>query len=120
MGQHMEDGPIRQGFGFLRPGRGCGGSGRLYEAALCRAKADWLAGCGTWLFSHLFGKTLSVGRVMAPILALVEQEAAISSFKKEGFIRPALVLAEGHLAPSPPGHACPRPNVEKGFPKGEL
>lgn len=34
--------------------------------------------------------------------------------------RPALVLAEGHPAPSPPGRACPRPNVEKGFPKGEL
>ena len=34
--------------------------------------------------------------------------------------RPALVLAEGHPAPSPPGRACPWPNVEKGFPKGEL
>ncbi len=80
----MEDGAIRQGFDSLRPGRDYD---RLYEAALCRAKADWLVGiCGTRLFSSLYGKTLNVGRVMTPTLALVvEREATISGFRKEKF-----------------------------------
>ena len=85
----MEDGAIRQGFDSLRPGRDYD---RLYEAALCRAKADWLVGiCGTRLFSSLYGKTLNVGRVMTPTLALVvEREAAISGFRKEKFYTVAL------------------------------
>ncbi len=80
----MEDKAIREGFAALRPGSDYD---RLYEAALCRAKADWLVGiCGTRLFSSLYRKTLNVGRVMTPTLALVvEREAAISGFKKEKF-----------------------------------
>ena len=80
----MEDSAIREGFAALRPGRDYD---RLYEAALCRAKADWLVGIsGTRLFSSLYHKTLNVGRVMTPTLALVvEREAAISGFKKEKF-----------------------------------
>lgn len=60
---------------------------RLFEAALCRAKADWLVGItGTRLFSTLYHRTLSVGRVMTPTLALVvERENAIEGFKKEKF-----------------------------------
>lgn len=80
----MEDNSIREGFASLRPGSDYDG---LYEAALCRAKADWLVGiCGTRLFSCLYRKTLNVGRVMMPTLALVvERETAISGFKKEKF-----------------------------------
>lgn len=80
----MEDTAIREGFAALRPGKDYD---RLYEAALCRAKADWLVGIsGTRLFSSLYQKTLNVGRVMTPTLALVvEREAAISGFKKEKF-----------------------------------
>ena len=37
----MEDSAIREGFQNLRPGADYDG---LYEAALCRAKADWLVG----------------------------------------------------------------------------
>ena len=85
----MEDKAVREGFAVLRPG---GDYDRLYEAALCRAKADWLVGiCGTRLFSCLYKKTLNVGRVMTPTLALVvEREAAISGFKKEKFYTVAL------------------------------
>ena len=85
----MEDTAIREGFAALRPGRDYD---RLYEAALCRAKADWLVGIsGTRLFSSLYQKTLNVGRVMTPTLALVvEREAAISGFKKEKFYTVAL------------------------------
>lgn len=80
----MEDSAIREGFQSLRPGSEYD---RLYEAALCRAKADWLVGItGTRLFSTLYRKTLNVGRVMTPTLALVvDREAAISEFKKEKF-----------------------------------
>ena len=81
----MEDSAIREGMEHLRPGEDYG---LLYEAALCRAKADWLVGInGTRLFTTLYrGKTLNVGRVMTPTLALLaEREQAVSGFKKEKF-----------------------------------
>ena len=81
----MEDSAIRQGFENLLPGTDYD---RLYDAALCRSKADWLVGInGTRLFTTLYrGKTLNVGRVMTPTLALLtEREAAVTGFKKEKF-----------------------------------
>ena len=80
----MEDSVIREGFFNLRPGKEYDS---LYEAALCRAKADWLVGISaTRLFSTLYRKTLNIGRVMTPTLALVvDRENAISEFKKEKF-----------------------------------
>lgn len=81
----MEDSAIRQGFENLLPGADYD---RLYDAALCRSKADWLVGInGTRLFTTLYhGKTLNVGRVMTPTLALLtEREAAVTGFKKEKF-----------------------------------
>ncbi len=60
----MEDAAIRDGFEHLRPGKDYD---RLYEAAVCRAGADWLVGINaTRLFSVLYGVTLNVGRVMSP------------------------------------------------------
>ena len=57
------------------------------QSALCRAKADWLIGINaTRLFSILYHKTLNVGRVQTPTLAmLVNRDYAISSFKKEKY-----------------------------------
>lgn len=81
----MEDSAIRQGFENLLPSADYD---RLYDAALCRSKADWLVGInGTRLFTTLYhGKTLNVGRVMTPTLALLtEREAAVTGFKKEKF-----------------------------------
>ena len=80
----MEEDAIKAGFSALRPSREYD---LLYAAALCRAKADWLVGItGTRLFSTLYRRTLNVGRVMTPTLALVvERETAIDSFKKEKF-----------------------------------
>lgn len=81
----MEDAAIRAGFENLRDGREYDG---LYEAALCRAKADWLVGInGTRLFTTLYGgKTLNIGRVMTPTLALLaEREAEIAGFRKEKY-----------------------------------
>lgn len=80
----MEDEAIADGFAHLKDGADYE---KLYEAALCRERADWIVGINaTRLFSTLYGQTLNVGRVMTPTLALVvEREAAIHSFKPESF-----------------------------------
>ena len=87
----MEDSAIREGFQNLRPGADYDG---LYEAALCRAKADWLVGINaTRLFSVLYHRTLNIGRVMSPTLALiVQREAEIDSFKPVPFYTVQLEL----------------------------
>ena len=76
---YMEASAIREGFSNLKDGRGYD---NLYQSALCRAKADWLIGINaTRLFSILYHKTLNVGRVQTPTLAmLVNRDYAISSF----------------------------------------
>ena len=80
----MEDVAIKEGFENLRSGTEYDA---LYEAALCRERADWIVGINaTRLFSTLYGQTLNVGRVMTPTLAMaVMREAAISAFKPELF-----------------------------------
>ena len=80
----MEDEAIRDGFAHLKDGEDYD---RLYEAALCRERADWIVGINaTRLFSSLYGQTLNVGRVMTPTLALtVAREAEIRAFKPEDF-----------------------------------
>lgn len=80
----MEDSAIKDGFENLKPSSVYD---RLYEAALCRERADWLVGINaTRLFSCLYKQSLNVGRVMTPTLAMtVQREAAISAFKEESF-----------------------------------
>ena len=80
----MEDNAIREGFSDLCPGADYEA---LYQSALCRQKADWLVGINaTRLFSVLYHRTLNVGRVQTPTLAmLVERERKISQFKKEKY-----------------------------------
>ena len=85
----MEDAAIRDGFEHLRPGHAYD---RLYDAAVCRAGADWLIGINaTRLFSVLYGVTLNVGRVMSPTLALlVQREADIQAFISKPFYVPEI------------------------------
>ena len=80
----MEDDAIRDGFQQLRPGRDYDG---LHQSALCRTKADWLVGINdTRYFSLTYGRTLNIGRVMSPTLALlVQREAEIAAFQPEPF-----------------------------------
>ena len=80
----MEDTAILDGFADLKDGKEYD---PLYEAALCRERADWFVGMNaTRLFSTLYGSTLNVGRVMTPTLAmLVTREAEIQGFKAEPF-----------------------------------
>lgn len=80
----MEDSAIKDGFAHLKPGTDYD---PLYQSALCRAKADWLVGINAIrLFSVLYHKTLTVGRVQTPTLnLLVERDAKITNFKKEKY-----------------------------------
>ena len=80
----MEDAAIREGFANLRPDSDYDA---LYRSALCRAKADWLVGINaTRLFSVLYHKTLTVGRVQTPTLKmLVDRDAKILRFQKEKY-----------------------------------
>ena len=106
----MEETAIRRGFENLRD---ASEYERLYQAALCRQRADWLVGINaTRLFSLLCrGRTLNVGRVMTPTLSLLaEREAAISDFQKEKFYTVELELT-GFRAVS--GRFTSRADAEK-------
>ena len=85
----MEDAAIRDGFEHLCPGSDYD---KLYDAAVCRAGADWLIGINaTRLFSVLYGVTLNVGRVMSPTLALlVQRETDIQAFTSKPFYVPEI------------------------------
>ena len=87
----MEDTAIREGFADLRPGAEYD---PLYQSALCRQKADWLIGINaTRLFSVLYHRTLNVGRVQTPTLAmLVDRDWKVTSFKKEKYHHVRLAL----------------------------
>ena len=80
----MEDAAIAQGFRELKDGKEYD---NLFAAARCREWADWLVGINaTRLFSVLYHRTLNVGRVVSPTLAiLVQREADIMAFKPEPF-----------------------------------
>ena len=80
----MEDAAIREGFAKLKPGTEYD---TLYEAALCRERADWIIGMNaTRLFSCLYGSTLNVGRVMTPTLSMVVmRDAGITAFQPKPF-----------------------------------
>ncbi len=87
----MEDAAILQGFENLRDGAEYD---NLYASALCRSKADWLVGINaTRLFSVMYHRTLNVGRVVSPTLALlVQREAEISAFQPETFYTVNLIF----------------------------
>ncbi len=95
----MEETAIREGFAHLKPSTEYDA---LYEAALCRERADWIVGINaSRLFSCLYNQSLAVGRVMTPVLAMtVVREAAIAAFVPEKFYTVALTLADGGTASS--------------------
>ncbi|MBP5609583.1 MAG: DNA topoisomerase 3 [Lachnospiraceae bacterium] len=93
----MEDEAILNGFENLKDGSEYD---KLYEAALCRERADWMVGINaTRFFSTLYDLTLNVGRVMTPTLALVvEREAQIRAFKPEDIYTVILDTEYGKLS----------------------
>ena len=95
----MEENAIREGFAHLKPSTEYDA---LYNAALCRERADWMVGINaSRLFSCLYGQPLAVGRVMTPVLAMtVVREAAIAAFVPEKFYTVELELTSGCTASS--------------------
>ena len=87
----MEDAAIREGFSDLRPGKDYD---PLYQSALCRQKADWLIGINaSRLFPVLYHRTLNVGRVQTPTLAmLADRDSKIVLFRKEKYHHVRLAL----------------------------
>ena len=87
----MEDAAIREGFADLRPGADYD---PLYHSALCRQKADWLIGINaSRLFSVLYHRTLNIGRVQTPTLAmLADRDSKIVLFRKEKYHHVRLAL----------------------------
>lgn len=80
----LEESAIRDGFNNLKDGHEYD---HLYEAGLCRAKADWLVGMnGTRLFSVRYSSRLNIGRVQTPTLAMiVQRDYEVSNFVKQKY-----------------------------------
>ena len=87
----MENAAIREGFENLKDG---GEYDNLYYSALCRMWADWIVGINaTRLFSILYNKTLNIGRVQTPTLALLcDRHNKITYFRKEKYFTVELTL----------------------------
>ena len=75
----VTDKTIREGFAHLKDGREYDS---LYDAAMCRAEADWLVGINaTRALTCKYNAQLSCGRVQTPTLAMIaKREADIRSF----------------------------------------
>lgn len=73
------DSAIREGFARLKPGAEYNS---LYDAAVCRAEADWLIGLNvTRALTCKFNAQLNAGRVQTPTLAMiVQREEEINKF----------------------------------------
>ena len=95
----MEESAIREGFSNMK---NMAAYDNLYQAALCRAQADWLIGMNaTRLYSLLYGPTLHIGRVMTPTLfMLAEREDTIDHFEPETFYTVKLDIGGNMIASS--------------------
>lgn len=78
------DSAIREGFAKLKPGSNYD---KLYDAAVCRAEADWLVGLNvTRALSCKYNAQLNAGRVQTPTLAMVvKREREIQEFKPQPY-----------------------------------
>lgn len=73
------DKAIKEGFAALKPGKAYE---TLYQAAVCRAEADWVVGLNvTRALTCKYNAQLSAGRVQTPTLAMiVQREEEIKRF----------------------------------------
>lgn len=80
----VTDKAIREGFAHLRDGREYNS---LYDAAMCRAEADWLVGINaTRALTCKYNAQLSCGRVQTPTLAMIaKREKAIRDFVPQSY-----------------------------------
>lgn len=75
----MEEKSIKNGLANMKPSSTYDS---LYQSALCRQRADWLVGINlTRLYSKMYDKTLTCGRVQTPTINLiVERQREIENF----------------------------------------
>lgn len=80
----VTDKAIKEGFSKLKDGREYD---NLYDAAMCRAEADWLVGINaTRALTCKYNAQLSCGRVQTPTLAIIAaREEEIKSFLPKSF-----------------------------------
>ncbi len=80
----VTDKAIREGFAHLKDGREYD---NLYDAAMCRAEADWLVGINaTRALTCKYNAQLSCGRVQTPTLAMIAaREKEIREFVPKPF-----------------------------------
>ena len=80
----VTDKAIREGFANLKDGREYDS---LYDAAMCRAEADWLVGINaTRALTCKYNAQLSCGRVQTPTLAMIaKREAQIRAFVPQAY-----------------------------------
>lgn len=80
----VTDKAISDGFANLKDGRAYN---NLYDAAMCRAEADWLVGINaTRALTCKYNAQLSCGRVQTPTLAMIaKREAQIKEFKPQSY-----------------------------------
>ncbi len=80
----VTDKAIREGFAHLKDGKEYE---PLYDAAMCRAEADWLVGINaTRALTCKYNAQLSCGRVQTPTLAMIaRREKEIREFKPKPF-----------------------------------
>ncbi len=80
----MEDSAIKEG---LQNMKDASSFDNLYEAAIARAKSDWLIGINaSRLYSITYHKNLRIGRVQSPTLKMiVDRDEKIKNFKSKSF-----------------------------------
>ena len=109
----MEENAIREGFAHLKPSTEYDA---LYNAALCRERADWMVGINaSRLFSCLYGQPLAVGGstmlmiigVIAVFTGLVLAVFARKDRSRFAFAAQTYIAASGrHPSVSEPYRAC--------------
>lgn len=95
----VTDKAIREGFAHLKDGKEYE---NLYDAAMCRAEADWLVGINaTRALTCKYNAQLSCGRVQTPTLAIIaKRERQIREFKPESYYG---LRAEARVPGNAPG-----------------
>lgn len=80
----VTDKAIKEGFANLKDGREYKG---LYDAAMCRAEADWLVGINaTRALTCKYNAQLSCGRVQTPTLSMIaKREKQIKEFQPKPY-----------------------------------
>lgn len=80
----VTDKAIREGFAHLKSGKEYE---NLYDAAMCRAEADWMVGINaTRALTCKYNAQLSCGRVQTPTLAMIaRREAEIRGFAPQPY-----------------------------------